>query len=1312
MKLIHAMCIWVNMFFLRLGFLLAAICIVSACGGSSSGSKTNDADTSITIVTPENLLVAAASLTGTEASDGAIQTFLDSATAFDENGVVIETIANDAPNVFPMGESRVTFTASLPSGNSRSASAVVTVADLRAPVITLVGSESLSIFLGETYVEPGFSAVDDLDGTLTDSVSVTNLIDNSREGDYTVTYQVMDNSGNMSSIKTRSVTVVNPEAPILVVPEGIVVAAVDGSGVSISHEEIQSFVNSVSAEDVKDGVIENIQNDLPDQLGLGLTVVTFSVLDSDGYETRGSATITVRDLTAPVISLLGDATLSLRIGAPFNDPGVSAIDNVDGDLSSRVTVTGNVDASIEGVYQLTYNVEDNSGNQAVSEVRTIYVESDGGPVDLGISVYYKKPANWASAGIHYWGPSPSNALPVSMWPGFEMQDLGNDWYAYHFAFVEEINLLFNSGDLKTEDLYRNASGCYADGEWQTLDLCTLPAERPVTLALSLRSQDFYEDYLTVQVAAFEAPDSAEIFYSVDGSDPSTSALSVLNGGVIRIGEQAAFDEEIVLQLAYGDARYSATYTKRDASEGLTIQALVPADWESANIHYFDAQPSGVLPNTTWPGESMTHISGNHYSITLRGATSASLIFSDNGQGQTANLVRTGNGCYLVEQEMWMPTCDLALEVTADPGSRNIYDDMGLAVTLNIIGESAVVGRYSLDGKDPRESGMDFIDGDVIQIGAGLALDDVVTLRLFAETADESSEASYTYSRTAPPAADAFSWDNATVYFVLTDRFLDADPLNNNSYGRERAPDGTIYEGYKSRLGTFHGGDLKGLTQKINEGYFADLGVNAIWLSSPLEQIHGFVGGENFKHYAYHGYYHLDYTEIDANMGTREDFAEFVDTAHANGIRVVMDIIMNHAGYETIGDMDEFNFGSLNDGWESFYHTADDSTIHYDTYGSYINTSASTETQWSQWWGGDWVRKSNGSGGYPGYTQCGGDDKTICLAGLPDFRTESTVEVSVPLLLQNKWGTTKTSVEQNELNNFFQGTGLEPTVRNHLIKWITDWVREYGVDGFRVDTAKHVNLADWAELKVQASAAYEEWKANNPRKLPDDQDLPFWMTGEVWGHDVSRTSYFDYGFDSVVNFSFQSRAGDMNNLPALFSEYASKINSDPSFNVLSYISSHDTSLQNRSNLMNTGTALLLSPGAVQIFYGDETARPAGEIDIWDEATRSDMNWASINQDVLTHWQKLGQFRARHRAVGAGSHRELNSAPYTFVREVDQDQVVVVFAPLTTATIDVSDVWADGVELVDAYSNQAYTVASGSVSLVSQNAQPVFLLERVQ
>src|ERR1044071_1509422 len=103
---------------------------------------------------------------------------------------------------------------------------------------------------------------------------------------------------------------------------------------------------------------------------------------------------------------------------------------------------------------------------------------------------------------------------------------------------------------------------------------------------------------------------------------------------------------------------------------------------------------------------------------------------------------------------------------------------------------------------------------------------------------------------------------------------------------------------KDDVATFHGGDLRGLTQKVNDGWFDALGVNALWITAPYEQIHGWVVGGNkeFKHYAYHGYYALDYTLLDQNMGTPDDLRALVAAAHRRGIRILFDVVMNQPGY--------------------------------------------------------------------------------------------------------------------------------------------------------------------------------------------------------------------------------------------------------------------------------------------------------------------------------------------------------------------------------------------------------------------------------
>ncbi|WP_273204089.1 alpha-amylase [Marinobacter subterrani] len=505
--------------------------------------------------------------------------------------------------------------------------------------------------------------------------------------------------------------------------------------------------------------------------------------------------------------------------------------------------------------------------------------------------------------------------------------------------------------------------------------------------------------------------------------------------------------------------------------------------------------------------------------------------------------------------------------------------------------------------------------------------------------------------TEPPVG-RFTWDGATVYFAVTDRFANGTTANDRNYGR--LPDG------KQEIGTFHGGDFVGLTEKLD--YLSKLGVTALWITPPFEQMHGWVGGGDqgdFKHYGYHGYYALDFTVPDANFGTREEFRTLVREAHERGIRVVMDVVMNHPGYSTLQDMQTFGFGSLFEGFEQYLpeqwgHWQPESWENLHAYHAFIDYD---HPDWSLWWGKDWVRA--GIADYDTPPNASVDPVRGSLAFLPDFKTEATREVDLPVFLKNK---------ESSRSEQLEGA----TVRDYLITWLTDWVREFGVDGFRVDTAKHVEPEAWSELKQKAQAALEDYRSRHP-----EADLPaedFWMVAEVFPHSVRKSAYFDAGFDAVINFDLQEEAkagaACLSAMEPVYSEYAGKLNGTAGFNVLSYISSHDTTLFSQiaggdhSLQKRAAAALMLTPGAVQVFYGDESGRAFGPTGSDPhQGTRSDMNWNAIeNGDVsaiLEHWQTLGQFRARHPAIGAGEHRLISQQPYVFSRTHGDDRVVVAF-----------------------------------------------------
>ena len=129
-----------------------------------------------------------------------------------------------------------------------------------------------------------------------------------------------------------------------------------------------------------------------------------------------------------------------------------------------------------------------------------------------------------------------------------------------------------------------------------------------------------------------------------------------------------------------------------------------------------------------------------------------------------------------------------------------------------------------------------------------------------------------------------------------------------------------------------------------------------------------------------------------------------------------------------------------------------------------------------------------------------------------------------------------------------------------------------------------------------------------------------MTGEHWDHGVGKDSYYTTGgFDSMINFSFQGNENKTGSaLEGTYSSYARQINSDPTFNVLSYISSHDTALGARS--ANAGTALLLTPVEFKfIMVMNQGRQGDGTSD--KQPTRSNMNWNSMNKSILSNWQKL-------------------------------------------------------------------------------------------
>lgn len=527
---------------------------------------------------------------------------------------------------------------------------------------------------------------------------------------------------------------------------------------------------------------------------------------------------------------------------------------------------------------------------------------------------------------------------------------------------------------------------------------------------------------------------------------------------------------------------------------------------------------------------------------------------------------------------------------------------------------------------------------------------------------------------SPKKEVPFVWEGANVYFLLTDRFNNGNPDNDINF--DRTEETGVLRG-------FEGGDIQGITQKIKEGYFTDLGINAIWFTPIVEQIHGATDEGTGKTYGYHGYWAKDWTAIDPNFGTKKDLEELVKTAHSKGIRILLDVVLNHTGPVTEKD---------------------------------------------PVWPDDWVR----TGPKCEFTTYENTTACTLVENLPDILTESDEAVELPDALLAKWKQEgRLSKELDELQLFFERTGYPRAPRYYIIKWLTDYINDLGVDGFRVDTVKHVNENAWSDLYTEATYAFEMWKKKHQDQVLDEN--PFYMVGEVYNYGISggrdfdfgdkKVDFFDYGFKSLINFELKNDADK--SYEAIFSKYNKLLQTKlKKKSVLNYLTSHDDGApydKERKKPYRAANVLLLTPGASQVYYGDETSRSLIIEGTEGDATlRSFMNWEDLDslpeiQNIHKHWQKLGQFRANHPAIGAGKHKRLAKSPYVFSRTYVngdyRDKVVVgLDLPKGKKSLWVKGFFGDGTVLYDTYSETEVTVANGKVVL--DNAYDIALLELVE
>ena len=304
-----------------------------------------------------------------------------------DNIVAVSTV-----NTSVIGNYTVTYNVSDAAGNAATqvTREVNVTADQTSPVITLSGANPQSIELGTDYSELGATATDNTDGDITNNIVIdASDVDVNALGDYTVTYNVSDTEGNIAEEVTRIVNVVDTSAPVLPV---IILL-----GSASVYVELGTDYTDAGAT-ASDGLGGNITSSIVatgtvDVNVLGNYTISYDVSDAAGNEaTQVTRNVSVVNYSVPVITLLGDAIISLQKGAPYFDLGATALDSTDGDITNHINIVNPVNINDWGTYTITYNVSNSAGTAAIEVTRTVVIPEE--PCDFSEDFEVFPPAGW------------------------------------------------------------------------------------------------------------------------------------------------------------------------------------------------------------------------------------------------------------------------------------------------------------------------------------------------------------------------------------------------------------------------------------------------------------------------------------------------------------------------------------------------------------------------------------------------------------------------------------------------------------------------------------------------------------------------------------------------------------------------------------------------------------------------------------------------------------------------------------------------------------------------------------------------------
>lgn len=284
-----------------------------------------------------------------------------SGTIFQQEPLDVPVTVEGAVDLTKVGEYELLYIAEY-EGITASQVRIVRVVDTVQPEITLAGDAVVTLPVGAEYQESGCTAADNYSGDLTETLETSGTLDPATPGSYILTYTVTDESGNTAQVQ-RTVVYVDVTAPVITLlgdaeMELQTGAAFEEPGCTATDD----CDGDVTALVVVEGTVDA---SVP-----GTYTLVYTVTDAGGNTASIQRTVTVKDLTAPELILTGSQTVEMTIGNAFEEPGFTATDDCDGDLTAQVQVSSNVNMYLPGIYTVTYTVSDASGNTA-EQTRTV-----------------------------------------------------------------------------------------------------------------------------------------------------------------------------------------------------------------------------------------------------------------------------------------------------------------------------------------------------------------------------------------------------------------------------------------------------------------------------------------------------------------------------------------------------------------------------------------------------------------------------------------------------------------------------------------------------------------------------------------------------------------------------------------------------------------------------------------------------------------------------------------------------------------------------------------------------------------------------